>query len=1491
MAREMTASRHRRLRFGLAALVVGLFVAVSSDTKAEFEVPLINNANQPGQPEFHGLWSFDRGLQNGLAYNGYEAYAVGIDKSITGNVCRGGKPADYCNGIFYFYNGSNNPADGSNPLNWRKVGDFYYDHYNNGYTPFALNAVVGQGDPGDGTPTPLFVVGAHAQIAEIPVYYSQPDVPFYDSGQFFPETLCTSVTPDGNSCAVPLSAADQTKDFYAVDAAQLYNQAIIAGGQNGLVFKTVKGNNTARPWARLTPNLQDPAETITGIKFSNLSVAYVTTSTFAGAGLPAGALDRTCAGTQTSRLYKIENTSGAPAVWTRLETDPGICYYGLAIATRNTPTGAHGPLQNVIFIATSNGVKKYDEASGGLSTLSTTPGKKYYSVVATQDNGLGQQLLYNGGFESLVKTPLTTDSLVDGWYYTGHFYGPNHTGSLATCEENKKDKQVITPGRDGTGYAFQVQPDISFFTANCAPGTADLYYTEAILQSIPLSTIEGQQFHITGWYKVEFPALPNGFPPPPAAQGGVVIGCSGNFSPNFIDCSTSNRSLVRTPNNPTNGWAPIDLTISREDLIFGPTTLNGPGSGSNILRSVGKLTPRKMMMDIRCEATYGAKVTCDDLRVEEISSPPTTVAKTVNVLAAGEDLYTNHIAFNPDALAVTDATTFETLPPKVYADHNNGVTDSIYAMSGVSKQHVFAAGAAGANLGGGGGPTAGLMMLDRTPSTLTGTIWAGLASPTSTTASGALGPISVSCVNDRMPVNTGPSLCQLNPDSYGVSLQKTLSGDTFTGTLAGRAWFGKPVLGVAGSDFSDQETLNLGSCQNPPLYQPDATKPYYLGGLCDNTSRRCWANAVHRGKCTLNPAVICSQDANCAPNNGTCNALANNSCLTDFDCFGRCQADQGFLCVTNADCKNTGVPAGPISADATGVVKTNPVNRLTCGRLSDGVPASPLACRSTGWLSFNAGDFPSPTPPNPPGGSFGVNYNTTYTSHNTDYPVADQGAHELSGWARFMTPANPSTVNYQDTGWVHLRGANISASGKLFACRDCVGGAGTSGGNSRMNCSFCQDESNQSCVPTDTLDGNGDKVANCHYVCDDNTTPCTTNAECGTGQCKVPGYCTGDGQTPCTTNSECNNTVGGHCATGAICSPTGSLCAKYGVNLDTETGKFYGYAWSQDFGWLDFQQVSQGGSRLFQTRLGDIYAQGAIGSSGLATPPSQNNCNGTYIITSSSTITNFCSSLGTQPVASVNPTQPYSSIIPFPGAGNVYQNALGRFDLKGLETVTDTSDIINPHNKFGMKVRTNPAASGDIHNWWIDQGANGGRLLASGNGNNYILGGNVYRIGADGTNGTYSLNSLMTFANSTNLATDGSGAGILIVNGNLTINASPDALQYATAPVTDLRQLASLVVVVKGNLTIANTVKNLVGTYYVQGTFQTADSPSNNQYQLIVRGLVIAKKFLFYRQFAGTIENPLPSELFVYDGRLQSNPLPGMTDFANVLPNSSTAGP
>lgn len=1282
---------------------------------------------------------------------------------------------------------------------------------------FSLNAVTGRQSSTTGTLDGLWAVGAGGQIFGFTGVYN-------------------GIIGGVNNKLSNITYTDSsTNNFYAIDVASEPGSSFLAGGQAGLLVTNAGTVHRITDATNITTN-------VTGIKFVDKDTVYATTTTLAS-GTP---FDHNCTGSHTGKLYVKTGFSGNPnGSWTTLRTDTNNCFYGLT-AVRNSEGNP------VIWIASEKGLFRYDTATGAWTqaknpdnSLNTKP---YYSVSAvSRRSGTGVNLLNNGNFENSTN--------YRGWTLTD-------TSGIST----------ITPGGAGdNGQYIRVV------------GQAPLGNSIAAYQTIPLTTIEGQRFKISGDYQVTFSGSQA------YSQGGVVLACAGSnvaTSPDYVNCSVSNRKNVRvqdsTTNGPTTGWTPFEMIVSREDGIF-----------SSIQRANSTtpyVTKRKMDLQIRCEATYGATVSCDNLKVEMLDEPPVPGQDNVLVIAAGKDLATNGIAVTEGGLNTSMILQTEAIPAGVRDSVNLTKVNAMYA---VGAQHIYAVGMAKD----GTGVTTGLTIFSRTPSTLNGTIWAGATQASGGATVSPLGKISASCAD--ADTDESGTLCQRSPESYGISLEITSAPNTTkVGQLTGRGWFGKTA--------DTQESLDLGSCIGSPSEAMNWAAMNASAGtnICDLATRRC--KAVDSDGSYI------------------VGSLTGTSCLSNFDCLGRCEQDQGFVCIIDDDCRlgndsnidttwaqqlpalSSPIPNGPA------VFSAQPATRLKCAYQSS------LACSSLGWLSFNAADFPGDTTPPVSGHSFGVTYNTLYTGcnttispinkcrgdasvicatdndclllggdHNKNYTANNnKGAHELSGWARFMTLAkgvcdndptgtiscvddsvcgtghcvNSSDKNSPLSGWVHFRSeAETLGQGKLFGCRNCDGSAVYP--NSTMNCAFCRDSGGQSCVPSSL--GSESK---CYNVCKGNTAlKCSATVDCETqqaesGPCITPGYCSNDSTQFCENDTTCGS---GKCIIGSVCETTGSRCSKYGVNLDTDTGTLTGSAWSQDFGWLDFSGVSYGGGRIIQTKLGDIYATGQIGETGLV---ESSSCNSTYLITSASDIRNFCSALSKVAGSTESGLQPEAAQIPIISTQNSYQNVLGRFDVKGMETV-----ISGGKNKYGTDVvslaPTTPLRIDDV---WTTAMP----------GTPKTLGGKVYVVG-DGSS-TYTIDQDMLFANGTYGPPIVSGAGTLIVNGSLTINAN---LSYGTTPLDDLRQLASLTIVVKGSLTIATNVKDLVGAYYVTETIATSNTSSGNQNPLTVYGLMIAKTFEFKRNFAGTIADPRPSELVIYDGRLQSNPMLGMVDFASAMPN------
>ena len=188
------------------------------------------------------------------------------------------------------------------------------------------------------------------------------------------------------------------------------------------------------------------------------------------------------------------------------------------------------------------------------------------------------------------------------------------------------------------------------------------------------------------------------------------------------------------------------------------------------------------------------------------------------------------------------------------------------------------------------------------------------------------------------------------------------------------------------------------------------------------------------------------------------------------------------------------------------------------------------------------------------------------------------------------------------------------------------------------------------------------------------------------------------------------------------------------------------------------------------------------------------------------------------------------------------------------------------------------------------------------------LNGTIVRVTGNAT-----INSTTTIDNAID-DTNPSGAGLVIVDGDLFINAP---VVYSQELVQNsLRRLASIGWLVKGNVYIAPGVwavdsanpalscqypspltrsdfdscnPAVVGTFYLynrginadRGIFFTGTANSGNDSPLKLSGLVVAQRFALQRN---RTDDTVPSELFQYDGRVFANPPPGLKDFATALP-------
>ncbi len=127
------------------------------------------------------------------------------------------------------------------------------------------------------------------------------------------------------------------------------------------------------------------------------------------------------------------------------------------------------------------------------------------------------------------------------------------------------------------------------------------------------------------------------------------------------------------------------------------------------------------------------------------------------------------------------------------------------------------------------------------------------------------------------------------------------------------------------------------------------------------------------------------------------------------------------------------------------------------------------------------------------------------------------------------------------------------------------------------------------------------------------------------------------------------------------------------------------------------------------------------------------------------------------------------------------------------------------------------------------------------------------------------------------------GAGTIVVNGDLIVNGDVSYNGYSG---TDRSQQTSVGFIVTGNIIVKcfnsdDCVSNLAGNYFANGAFSSGTSLVGNNDRvnvdqpLTLNGLIIASSFNLQRQPGTQLDPDInPSENFVYDGTVVSNPPP-----------------
>jgi len=324
-----------------------------------------------------------------------------------------------------------------------------------------------------------------------------------------------------------------------------------------------------------------------------------------------------------------------------------------------------------------------------------------------------------------------------------------------------------------------------------------------------------------------------------------------------------------------------------------------------------------------------------------------------------------------------------------------------------------------------------------------------------------------------------------------------------------------------------------------------------------------------------------------------------------------------------------------------------------------------------------------------------------------------------------------------------------------------------------------------------------------------------------------------------------------------------------------------GWAWNSwaagvyGLGWFQFEPriVTSSKPYLF-VEGGNIYSKGNV--LGRYSPP-YGKYNSSYLIESGGRISNFVSSSTLagffQGELSYRPDINFLNLI-----GNKYQNALGTIDYVGLIT-----DFGGGLNKFGSEIV-------EFEDLPVDVAAVQVAL------NNRLADRVLWVKGSLETSGAIEIKN--------GKIPGGAGSGIVVVEGNLYITRDITYADHPSLPDPDyenLKEIPSIVWIVRGDLYIDPVVTELAGTFVVLGDGTSLDDPPCSGdpvhagcgqvvtafpsdtfgLPLVINGSVIARRFDLGRVYHTNNE---PAERFVNDGRLQANPPKGMSDFSRVVP-------
>lgn len=465
-------------------------------------------------------------------------------------------------------------------------------------------------------------------------------------------------------------------------------------------------------------------------------------------------------------------------------------------------------------------------------------------------------------------------------------------------------------------------------------------------------------------------------------------------------------------------------------------------------------------------------------------------------------------------------------------------------------------------------------------------------------------------------------------------------------------------------------------------------------------------------------------------------------------------------------------------------------------------------------------------------------------------------------------------------GWVKFTGQSTappSGTYDYLQCKDCTPGADAAGAGEigKGTCKICSRYNASGTVATSNNACNVCTKCSVKRCTGGSNVDCLSDGDCpaGDGSCKPFGF-------DSVTDAYCFDVgVNPNCIEGSRCTQC-TTCSDYNVSVDYgDTKAFSGYAYSPDLGWIQFSRVRIGGKQYLQTKYGDIYSGANIGGSTTSRAPGFPGgagsgsvmCNATYRIIASGIIQNFCTSAPTAGTA----TDPFAlqgaPLYPLPRESNAYTTRLGTIDVKGI--VTDATPGGPLRNKYGDPIVVS-AASTDMSSFFGGPGC--GKPCPA------ALKGRVYHVQGDLTvDKDFIFQTGAQLPDAFGVRTYESGAGTFVVDGDLIINSN-FTYDVTTNILASRVQLPSVAFIVSGDIIINPNTSELNGVFYTPNVIDIKSSEPD--LQLTVSGAMVASKFNFSRKYQ-SVSSLEPSERIIYDGRLQANPPPGISTFANGLLN------